>query len=222
MVRKHFKTVVMAFGMSILLSMTAMAGMVPVSEVSSNTEGPAGNPVYAAPADHATGPAKWIRKDLKYMAGRWEGNTFVNTWADYKISVPDGYSHELEGFMDFFMTDYDAIVDFYVESSDGKVAAAVTFYDLEEYSDYLEAELLMDFLKEFLPATGFYTLRSDAGFVQMGGYDYGKLEVLLLEVVNQDIYLRNVNGSIMMMQFVYLQEDAQRVSDILGTMASVN
>lgn len=151
------------------------------------------------------------------LRGEWNGNTLVNRTLDYQLTVPDGFIH-VDSLMAAYITDDSTYLDFSSAAPDLTVAVTVTSYDLSQLPGSVTAQEMAEVMEDAFVGDGSYEAAGGVETVNLGGYDYVRLPMLLQKSMRQDLYFRNVGQQIMMLELIY-EPGHQQMAD--GIIASI-
>lgn len=160
-----------------------------------------------APAPDPVPAAEEVRTP---SSGVWDGETFKNAWAGYQMTFPEDF-HD----MDPYYHGGNTIIDFRKESADGMINIQVVYENINDLGGGFTPETYQEALKQELIATGLY-IDGGTGTANVGGKDFIKLSMIAMELLNQDIYCRQIDNYIMTIIVSYTPGHVNVAKDLIG------
>lgn len=147
-----------------------------------------------------------------YKAGKWNGNTYINRWADYQITLPENCQKEsiasssLRSHYDFLALIPKVGVNVRISYDDLKDKTLDLSITEEEFGEVLMQE------------QGFDSEISDFETVTYGGRDYTHFTITHQDQLIQSFYLRHVSHYMMVISFTHALVSELHAEDILNTL----
>lgn len=147
-----------------------------------------------------------------YKAGKWNGNTYINTWADYQITLPKDCQKE-----SIASSSVQNHYDFLALVPKVGVSLRVVFHELKNQtfdSSITEEE----FGTRLAEGQGNDTDVSEFETVSYGKREYTHFSITHQDQLIQDFYLRRVSHYMMVISFSHALVSELHAEDILGTL----
>ena len=147
-----------------------------------------------------------------YKAGKWNGNTYINRWADYQITLPENCQKEsiasssLRSHYDFLALIPKVGVNLRISYDDLKDKTLDLATTEEEFGEFLMQE------------QGFDSEISDFETVTYGGREYTHFTITHQDQLIQSFYLRRVSHYMMVISFTHALVSELHAEDILDTL----
>lgn len=147
-----------------------------------------------------------------YKSGKWNGNTYINTWADYQITLPKGCQKE-----SIASSSIQSHYDFLALVPKVGVSLRVAFNELKNqtFDSSITEEEFGTLLAE---GQGNGTEISEFETVSYGKREYTHFSITHQDQLIQDFYLRKVSHYMMVISFSHALVSELHAEDILGTL----
>ncbi|WP_024735632.1 hypothetical protein [Enterocloster asparagiformis] len=161
--------------------------------------------------------------------GEWQGNTFVNTWANYKLTVPEGtrilsgkdlrnYREETFGVEGAAEMDDKCATELFVELPG--YSFMVILYQTGNGRELLSESEMARLLTLLYGQSGNQIEGVDQ--VQLGGSSYYRIQSSILNgSICQATYVRKIGDVFMLVQLAYTTGFADEINGVLNSMAPV-
>lgn len=160
--------------------------------------------------------------------GVWQGATLVNTWADYKFTLPEGARlKEFEksreaavltnGPSEASAEPYN-LTEFWMDLADGSRVANLYYGGKDAAA--ISAE---EYTKVLIPLwTNLGYVVEDTKPVTVGGHTYNRIRMLNPKnLIRLDVYVRKVDNSFMMLRTAYMDGDDSGVTAFINSITPV-
>lgn len=167
----------------------------------------------------------WMGNSLPGVyPGVWQGTTLINTWADYRFTLPEGARlKELENSRKAAVLSYGPseasaepynLVEFWMELADGSQVENIYYGGKDAAAVSVE-----EYTKVLIPLwtnTGYVV--EDTKPVPVGGYTYNRIRMLKPKSqLRLDVYVRKVDNSFMMLRTGYMDGNGAGVTAFINS-----
>ncbi|MDO4296762.1 MAG: hypothetical protein Q4D90_11475 [bacterium] len=148
----------------------------------------------------------------EYKAGQWKDNTYINSWADYQITLPENCQKET-----IASSSIRSHYDFLALIPKAGVSLRVSYDDLKDKT--LDLSITEEEFGELLiEEQGNNSDISDFETVTYGDRDYTHFSITHQNQLIQDFYVRRVSHYMMVLAFSYMPVRELHASNILDSL----